>query len=258
MPNYNSPFGRRGMQPRPAGYTGNEQIQQLLQAYQTLRGQVEQLTQLLETKQRELEAKVREITTQNEIVGDLRREVAIKDEALRRQGEALKQTEAELVWAKAGLQQQDRQEQQKNSPEEVSWRERYARLQAEVESIRRRWEQRFESDTANARQEILRDMLPLADHLELAIEHGANLEDEQSQEYTRNLRATHQAFLNTLKRYQVMPIEAQGEPFDPTLHEAVGQVSNGDMPSGNVAQVVQTGYMEGDKLLRPAKVLVRE
>jgi len=258
MPTYNSPFGRRGMQPRPSNFSGNDQVQQMVQAYQTLRAQAEQLSQVLETKQRELEAKVREITTQNEMVADLRREIAIKDEALRRQGEALKQTEAELVWAKAGLQQQDRQEQQKNSPEEASWRERYGKLQAEVESLRRRWEQRFESDTANARQEILRDMLPLADHLELALQHGANLEDEQAQENMRNLRATLQAFLNTLKRYQVSPIEAQGVPFDPTLHEAVGQISVGDMPSGNVAQVVQTGYMEGDKLLRPARVLVRE
>ena len=48
------------------------------------------------------------------------------------------------------------------------------------------------------------------------------------------------------------------QPFDPNLHEAVGQLSTGDMPSGNVAHVVQTGYMEGDKLLRPARVLVRE
>jgi molecular chaperone GrpE len=134
------------------------------------------------------------------------------------------------------------------------------RLQAELDNLRRRWEQRFESETANARQEILRDMLPLADHLELALQHGAgsNEGDEQAQEYLRNINATYQAFLNTLKRYNVTPIEAQGQPFDPTLHEAVGQVSSGDVPSGHVAQVVQTGYMEGDKLLRPARVLVRE
>jgi molecular chaperone GrpE len=101
-------------------------------------------------------------------------------------------------------------------------------------------------------------MLPLADHLELALQHGAALQDEQSKEYARNISATHQAFLNTLKRYNITPIAAQGEPFDPNLHEAVGQLAAGDMSSGNVAQVLQTGYMEGDKLLRPARVLVRE
>ena len=54
------------------------------------------------------------------------------------------------------------------------------------------------------------------------------------------------------------PIEAQGQPFDPNVHEAIGQIQEGDVPSGNVAQVLQTGYIDGDKLLRPARVLVRE
>ena len=258
MPNYGYPFGRRGMQPRPSGAPGNDDVLRLVQAYQKLQATAEQQAQLLEVKQREVEAKQRELASHNEIVADLRRELEIKDEALRRQGEALKQADAELVWARAGLQQQEKQEQQKNSPEELSWRERYARLQSELESLRRRWEQRFETDTANARQEILRDMLPLADHLELALQHGTALQDETAKEYARNIGATHQAFLNTLKRYNIAPLEAQGLPFDPTMHEAVGQIATGDMPSGNVAQVVQTGYMDGDKLLRPARVLVRE
>jgi molecular chaperone GrpE len=257
MPVYNDPFRRRGMQFRPYGSPGDE-VQRLVQAYQSLQVKAEQQAQALEAKQRELESKQRELATQSEILADVRRELEIKDEALRRQGADLKQTEAELVWAKAGLQQQEKQEQQKNSAEEMSWRERYIRLQSELENLRRRWEQRFESDTANARQEILRDMLPLADHLELALQHGAALQDEQAKEYLRNISATHQAFLITLKRYGVTPIDAQGQPFDPTVHEAIGQIQAGDDRSGHVAQVVQTGYMEGDKLLRPARVLIRE
>lgn len=255
MPTYFDPYRRRGMQPRPGGQPSGEDIQRLAQS---LHAKAEQQAQLLEAQQRELEGKQRELATHNEIVADLRRELEIKDEALRRQGEALKQTEAELVWARAGLQQQERKEEQKNTPEEMSWRERYIRLQAELETLRRRWEQRFENETATARQDILRDMLPLADHLELALVHGAALQDEQAQEYVRSIQATHQAFLNTLKRYHVAPIDALGEPFDPNVHEALGKVATGEMPSGNVAEVVQTGYMDGEKLLRPARVLVRE
>jgi molecular chaperone GrpE len=242
-----------------------EEIQRLLQARQSLQTQVEQQAQALEAKQRELdakqrelEAKQRELATQAETLGELRRNLEIKDEALRRQNADIKQMEAELVFTRGGLQQQEKQEQSKNSSEEISWRERYIRLQAELENLRRRWEQRFETDTANARQEILRDMLPLADHLEMALQHGLALEGEQAEEYLRNIGATYQAFLNTLKRYGVAPIDVQGQPFDPNLHEAVGQIATGDLPSGHVAQVVQTGYMEGDKLLRPARVLVRE
>jgi molecular chaperone GrpE len=276
MPTYYDPFGRRVVRPRPAGQTAGSEIQRLVQAYQALQAKVEQQAALLErqqreldmkqreleNKQRELESKQREMSNESKTVAELRRELAIKDEALRRQGEALKQAEAELVFARAGLKQQEKAEQQKNSPEEMSWRERYIRLQAELDSMRRRWEQRFETETANARQEILRDMLPLADHLEMAIQHGAGSADqpakEQAEEYLRNLNATYQAFLNQLKRYDVTQIDAQGQPFDPNLHEAVGKVTTGDVPSGAVAQVVQTGYMEGDRLLRPARVLVRE
>lgn len=263
MPTYNNyPFGRRGMQPRPSGMPGGDQIQRLVQEYQALKAAAQQQAQLLENLQRELDGKKREFVIQQESMADLKRELGIKDEALRRQGEALKQTEAELIWARAAVQQQERAEQQQNSPEEMSWKERYARLQSELENLRRRLEQRYEADTANARQEILRDMLPLADHLEMAIQHmsatAEQSDDEQAQAYIRNLGATHQAFLNTLKRYQVTPIDAQAQPFDPHLHEAVGRVAEGDVPSGAVAQVLQTGYLQGDKLLRPARVLVRE
>jgi molecular chaperone GrpE len=260
------------MSPRPSGRPSGEDIQQLVRAYQALKAKVEQQAQLLEAQQREMEGKKREGATNGEVVADLRRELGIKDEALRRQAEALKQAEAELVFARAGLQQQERQEQQKNSAEEQSWRERYIRLQAELDNLRRRWEQRFETETANARQEILRDMLPLADHLELALQHGnaavadapkadaasANAGDATASEYVRSINATLQAFLGALKRYQVTPIDALGSAFDPNLHEAVGRIATGDVPSGHVAQVVQTGYMEGDRLLRPARVLVRE
>jgi len=171
MPINYGPYGARGSRQRPSGFPGEDQLQQLFQAYQQLKAKFEQQLQVLEAQQRELDAKRRESTSHTEVVADLRRELEIKDEALRRQGEALKQTEAELVWARAALKKQDRDEEQKNSPEEASWRERYVRLQAELDNLRRRWEQRFETDTANARQEILRDMLPLADHLELAIQH---------------------------------------------------------------------------------------
>src|SRR5262245_61523350 len=111
MPYQYGPFGPRGPQ-RASGFPAGDQIQQLVHAYQTMKAKFEQQMQQLEAQQRDLDAKRREATTQSEIIADLRREVEIKDEALHRQGEALKQTEAELVWARAGLKQQEREEQQ--------------------------------------------------------------------------------------------------------------------------------------------------
>ena len=61
-----------------------------------------------------------------------------------------------------------------------------------------------------------------------------------------------------LKGYGVTPMAALGQPFDPNLHEAIGRVQDEETPSGQVAQVVRTGYVEGEKLLRAARVLVSE
>ncbi|HXF60691.1 MAG TPA: nucleotide exchange factor GrpE, partial [Caldilineaceae bacterium] len=240
-----NPYGRRRtMTGAPAGGSHQrptlDDYQALAQAYQALQAQLEQQKQELAAQQRELNEKQRELT-------EAQRELAIKSEALQRQSADLKQLEAELVWTKAALQQQDRAAAQEESGEGLTWRERYLRLQTELDALRRRWEQRYALETAEARHNILRDMLPLADHLELALRHAEGLEGEQAAEFVRNITATRQAFLETLRRYGVEPIEAQGQPFDPNLHEAVGQVHDERVAAGTVAQVVQTGYREGDK-----------
>lgn len=252
---YYDPYGRLRTVPNsrpasaPAPSAGNSAGRVTLEDYQ-------QLTQTYQQLQAKAEQTARELENQTKTLAQVRQELEIKSEALQRQNADMKQMEAELVWARAALQQQERAE-EGNAAEELSWRERFLALQGELDALRRRWEQRFATETTNARHEILRDMLPLADHLEMALQHMHAQTDEQAQEYVRNLEATLQAFLATLKRYQVTPIAAAGQPFDPNLHEAVGQVQDGDVPSGHVASVVQTGYVEGDKLLRPARVLVR-
>lgn len=246
---YNNPYGRRRAVPgsQNPGPT-LEDYRAVTAAYQELQAQSERQAQELALRQRELAEKNQQFTEQS-------RELGIKTEALQRQGADLKQVEAELVWAKAALQQQERSDQEEGA-EGATWRERYMRLQAELDNLRRRWEQRFAVETAEARHTILRDMLPLADHLEMALHHGEALETDQARDFLRNIEATYQAFLETLRRYGVEQIVAKGQPFDPNLHEAVGQIQSEAVPSGAVAEVLQTGYVEGDKLLRPARVLV--
>lgn len=222
-----------------------EDYQRLAQAYQELQ---RELAQQAEASSAPQEAQA--------TIAELRRELEIKDEALRRQSADLKQMESELMWARAAVQQQEKAAEP--DEEELSWRERYVRLQAELDNLRRRWEQRFATETASARQDILRDMLPLADHLELALRHGEELTGNQARDYVRNIEVIHQAFLATLRRYGVTVMEAKGQPFDPNLHEAVGTVHNANVPDDQVIEVVQTGYMDGDNLLRPARVLVNK
>ncbi|RME60399.1 MAG: nucleotide exchange factor GrpE, partial [Caldilineae bacterium] len=107
------------------------------------------------------------------------------------------------------------------------------------------------------RDNILRDMLSLADHLEMALQHWDQLQDPETQkDFRASLEATLAAFLDTLQRYGVQPMNPVGEPFDPNLHEAVGHVPSDGIPPDHVAQVVRTGYTVNGRLLRPARVLV--
>jgi molecular chaperone GrpE len=230
---------------RPGQPAVRAQAEQQMPSYEELAAAYLNLNTKAEAQAKEIEAR--------------KAELKIKNEALHKQAEDLKQTQAELVWARAALQQaQQEKDAQAKEGNQESWQERYARLQADVENLRRRWEQRSADETAEARRAILRDMLPLADHLDMALEHGAELEGDAAQQFVANIEATRRAFLDTLRRYGVEAQTPAGKPFDPALYEAVGQVVAEGSEPGSVVHVVQTGYMEGDKLLRPARVIVNQ
>ncbi len=181
-------------------------------------------------------------------------ELAIKSEALRRQGEDLRDVADRLMWTEAALKQVQKAE----GEEETSWRERYMRLQAELDNLRQRLEQRSEARVASKRDDILRDMLPLADHLDLALQHVETLDEpsDDLRNFVGNIEATRSAFLETLRRYGIERMNAHATPFDPNLHEALSTVASESVPADHVAQVVQAGYVNGEQLLRPARVLV--
>lgn len=219
-----------------------EDYQRLAQSYADLRLRFIEQTKVLDEKNNEL-------TIKNEV---LERQTADV-----RQLEAVKsQVESELVFTKAALQQAQKQQDQLA---EANWQERYQQLQAEtqaeIDNLRKRWEQRFVAESTEARHRILVDMLPLADHLELALQH-ATVGDESARSFVANIEATRRAFMETLKRYGVEPLDAQGKLFDPNLHEAVAHIVDAQTPPEHVVQVVQTGYMDNGKLLRPARVVV--
>ena len=265
---------------RNQGYTGPtlEDFQSLVRAYNELVASYQQQETLLEQhadqrkkqeqqvsqQAQQIERLSQQIEQQWEQLENQERQLASKDEAIRRQTEDIKQIDAELVWTKAALEQaQKKTPQQGSTDEDLSeWQDRYKRLQAEMNNLRKRWEQRSADRIDEQRNRLLLDMLPLADHLELALKHANGTETNGSEpgvineQFVENIRATQQAFLSALKRYNVEPIRAAGEQFDPTRHEAVGRVASDDIPADHIAEVVQTGYISGDKLLRPARVLV--
>ena len=258
MANYYDPYGRR-QRPVNRGNAGQSvtitDYQQLAQAYQKLQGQAQQLQEQQQNTQRQLEAQATELK-------NTKTELQIKDEAFKRQNADFKEMESELVWTKAAVQQLQEEAStagetsEEEKAEEEQWREKYARLQAEFENMRRRWEKRSEQRIAEAKYQILLDMLPLADHLDLAMNHTDALQDGAARDFVGSIEATRRAFLDTLKRYGVERIDPAGEPFDPVVHEAIGQMPDAETPSDHVAQVVQAGYREGERVIRPARVLV--
>jgi len=135
--------------------------------------------------------------------------------------------------------------------------EELAQLRMETTSYRARLEQRLGREADEKRLAVLRDMLSLADHLELAItywDQQAGADSDAS--FRGNLVATRDAFLDTLRRHGVLPQQPVGQAFNPELHEALGHIASEDIPADHVALVVRTGYSADEQLLRPARVMV--
>jgi molecular chaperone GrpE len=95
--------------------------------------------------------------------------------------------------------------------------------------------------------------------LELALQHADAVRAEPAgKAFVGNIESTLRAFWEALRRYGVELQQPLGKPFDPEQHEAVGQIVSQETPPGHVAHVVQSGYMEGDRLLRPARVILSQ
>jgi len=240
-----------------------EDYQQLADAYRKSQGKGQELQthfqhlqdeyQALQARSEKQEQRIRE---QEQRIREQAQSLEIKQEALRLQNEDVKKIESELLWTRAAVQQQEQAQQEQAASEEESWKEKYLRLQAEMENMRRRWDQRSQQQITQARDRILLDMLPLADHLDLALQHTEGVTEPAAQEFLNSIEVTRRAFMDTLKGYGVEPVPAMGQLFDPNLHEAVGQIDDDNVPADHVAQVMQAGYREGERLLRPARVLV--
>ncbi len=140
--------------------------------------------------------------------------------------------------------------------EAADWQDKYLRLYADLDNSKKRIARRYAHQFDEEKEEVLRDMLPLADNLERAL---ANVSaDVTDAGLRRGVEITLETFLNTLAKYGVKPIQAIGQPFDPRLHEAVSAVHKPNFLPGTVVHVTEKGYTMGDKLLRPARVYVAE
>jgi molecular chaperone GrpE len=131
--------------------------------------------------------------------------------------------------------------------------DRYLRTAADLENLRKRQKREMDDVRLESKGRVLKEMLPVVDNLERAIEHATA--QAGTNPIVEGVQLVLRQFLTAFERLDVTPIEAGGQPFDPNLHEAISQQES-DQPPGTVVQVLQRGYKSGERLLRPALVVV--
>ncbi|MEW6187988.1 MAG: nucleotide exchange factor GrpE [Thermodesulfobacteriota bacterium] len=132
--------------------------------------------------------------------------------------------------------------------------DRYLRLSAELENYKKRMEKEKSDLYKFANENIVKDLLPVLDNLERALEHGR--EEETSKALIEGVELTHKSLWTVLEKHGLSRIEALGETFDPNHHEAVMVQEDGQRPDGEVISQMQLGYRLHNRLIRPAMVVV--
>jgi molecular chaperone GrpE len=133
-------------------------------------------------------------------------------------------------------------------------RERDMRLRAlaDYDNYRKRIERERVGAAQAGKREIVLKLLELADNFERAFRHS----EEVPASWVEGMHSVQRQLMELLKSQGVTPFESLGQPFDPKLHEAIGDVESDRYEPGTVAEELQRGYRWGDTLLRPARVRV--
>jgi molecular chaperone GrpE len=134
-------------------------------------------------------------------------------------------------------------------------RDLYMRARADLENYRKRVQREKEDLARFGNENILREILPVLDNLERAVEH-ARSENSETEGLLQGVEMTISQFQKALDKFGARTFSALGEPFDPARHEAMGQLETEDHPPNTVVQELQKGCLLNDRLLRPAMVMV--
>jgi molecular chaperone GrpE len=137
-------------------------------------------------------------------------------------------------------------------------RDEMLRALAEAENTRRRAERQAQEARAYAIDRFARDLLPVADTLSralAAVPPQVVETDEAARTLVSGIELTERSMLDAFARHGLRRVGAKGDVFDPNLHQAVAQAPS-DQPSNTVLEVLQPGYVLGDRTLRAAMVLV--
>ncbi len=142
--------------------------------------------------------------------------------------------------------------------EVASLKDRILRTMAEMENMRRRTDREVSDAKSYGVSSFAREMVSAADNLQRALSSlPAEAKEGVSpavQSFVQGVELTERDLLSRLARFGVKPIETLGQRFDPNRHEALFEMPDESVPTGTVVQQMETGYVIGERVLRPAKV----
>jgi len=140
----------------------------------------------------------------------------------------------------------------------ADFKDKLLRTLAEMENLRKRTEREVADARVYGVTGFARDVLAVADNMHRALGAVGPEQREQADPKVKALiegvELTERELMKVLEKYGVTKFSPAGEKFDPNVHQAMYEVKDSDLPSGSVAQVIQAGYMLGDRVLRPALV----
>jgi molecular chaperone GrpE len=130
----------------------------------------------------------------------------------------------------------------------------YLRSQAEMENMKKRLRKEKEDWLKYSNETLIKQILPIVDSLEKAISHSNN--EKALHALREGVELTLKGLQSALSKAGLEEIKAEGQPFDPSFHEAVSQIEDNDVEAGRVVQEIQKGYTLNKRLIRPAMVVV--
>ncbi len=138
-------------------------------------------------------------------------------------------------------------------------KEKMLRIAADADNFRKRVQREKEKMLKYAGENILRELLTTVDNLERALEQGESESDDPEKKLAamlEGLRLTHKGLLTTLEKFDVVPLESVGKPFNPDEQDALSMEASDTVPANHVVREFAKGYRFKDRVLRHAQVVV--
>jgi molecular chaperone GrpE len=130
--------------------------------------------------------------------------------------------------------------------------DKYVRLYAEFENYKKFIARNKEEQLKYANESLMKDLLTVIDHLELALQHS--LSKEVSNSLAEGVELTLKELKTVLEKYGLASIDALGKPFDPIIHHAMTQIESADADENTVVQELRKGYKYKDRVIRATLV----